>query len=1035
VVLKARPDAGTGVITEVVLDGPEPQYRVWFQQGSPQIYSARHLLPAASAPAADEPLEALRAGELADAGSFRAFMTLAKLERPLADNVYSFAASRTERLPHQFKPVLKLLSNPHGRLLIADEVGLGKTIEAGIILTELGARRTLEHVLIVCPSALTEKWRREMRERFLLDFEVVNGPRFREILATETDGTPSEPRRIITSLELIRRDENLDQLRLHRPAIDVLIVDEAHHLRNTGTSSHAAGEELAAAADVAIFLTATPLNLGREDFFTLMHLLAPQAFPRLETFTELIAPNEHINAALRLLRGPSPPDFAGALTTLSKVESTAVGGRLTASPRYRDVRAVLERGAAGNPISRDEVVRCQRDLIELNTLSQVFTRTRKREVQELFPTRRPTTVAVDFTRRERAFYEAVTDWVYASYRMRAAHLVAATFQRLAASCLPALGRRLAEVVRTGALTLQADEVAELADDGLIEADQPGAFSNGGAALLDGGAAAVAVERNAASRLLDAWNAYQGAVDSKYDRFVAALTSSFRNGADRILVFSYFTGTIDYLAERLEHVTIDGRPLRVLKLYGPMDPEARERAVSAFRTSSDPVVLLSSEVGSEGLDFQFCSWMFNYDLPWNPMRVEQRIGRLDRYGQTSELIHIVNMIVSETIEERIFHRLYERIRIFEASIGDLEGILGDVEVDLARLQRDALSGRLTDAELEERRNLIADVILRRQQENEVFEEQSKRFLSNDEVFLDLFHDIERSRKYVTPEELRALVERYLLASGCRVRLEAVRQRPGVYRLTGNVPQLRTLLARTFGRTAGDVREARAFLARLHDDGLAMTFDPSVAIGDHQLEFVSLHHPLVRALAVSDDLRATLSPCAGLVVDLGIELDEPHAFFVFELHARGLKDELELAPVIVSPAGTIVDRGDELIARLESARDLASVAPPAPHVVEHMHEAALEWVVRKVAAREEDLKRRTDEAIDAQKESLRLTHDHARLRLLEQIQTSTSDRIVRMRRAQLARRETELESKLESLERKRGVSVGYRLVAAGLVASSG
>src|SRR6185436_12772754 len=109
-------------------------------------------------------------------------------------------------------------------------------------------------------------------------------------------------------------------------------------------------------------------------------------------------------------------------------------------------------------------VRCQRNLIELNTLSHVFTRTRKREVQELFPTRRSATVGVTFTAAERAFYDAVTDWALETYAERAAHLVAATFQRLAASCLPVLGRRLTETVRSGLLTIGADEAAELAGE-------------------------------------------------------------------------------------------------------------------------------------------------------------------------------------------------------------------------------------------------------------------------------------------------------------------------------------------------------------------------------------------------------------------------------------------------------------------------------------------------------------------------------------------------------------------------------------------
>ena len=249
-----------------------------------------------------DPVELLRDGRLADAESFRAFMTLAKLEKPLADNLYSFAASRTERLPHQFKAVLKLLANPYGRLLIADEVGLGKTIEAGIILTELNARGPLDHVLVACPSPLTQKWRREMRDRFLFDFEVLDGQGFREFVTADRGGPSPEPRRVIASLELMRRAENLEALGTAAPSLDVVIVDEAHHMRNLGTATNELGEVLTGLAETVVFLTATPLNLGRDDFFQLMRLLVPEEFPQLDTFTALIEPNEHINLALRHLR-------------------------------------------------------------------------------------------------------------------------------------------------------------------------------------------------------------------------------------------------------------------------------------------------------------------------------------------------------------------------------------------------------------------------------------------------------------------------------------------------------------------------------------------------------------------------------------------------------------------------------------------------------------------------------------------------------------------------------------------------------------
>ena len=1028
VVLRNRPAAAPGVVTDVLITGAEPQYRVRFGDVA-QIYSARHLELASSEEVnGSEPVELLRAGTFGDAESFRAFMTLAKLEKPLADNLYSFAASRTERLPHQFKAVLKLLSNPYGRLLIADEVGLGKTIEAGIILTELNARSPLDHVLVACPSPLTQKWRREMRDRFLFDFDVVDGPGFREFVFADRGGPNPEPRRVIASLELMRRAENLEALGTAMPNLDVVIVDEAHHMRNVGTATNELGDVLAGVAEYLVFLTATPLNLGRHDFFELMRLLVPEEFPQLETFAALIEPNSHVNETLRQLRATWPPDYGQALRALVRVEGTAFRRRFLQSARYRATKEVLERGASGHSVARDEVVQCQRDLIDLNTLSHVFTRTRKREVQELFPTRRSKTVKVTFTPPEQAFYDSVTDWALETYAERAAHLVAATFQRLAASCLPALGERLSEVVRRGQLSLGADEAAELLDAGL---DASGALDD----ALMGDEVNLEVEPSAAERLVAAWDAYRGRVDSKYDGFRSALTASFEAGADRVLVFSYFTGTIDYLAERLDALRLsDGRPLHVLKLYGPMSSEQRERAVATFRGIREPVVLLSSEVGSEGLDFQFCSRMFNYDLPWNPMRVEQRIGRLDRYGQEREVIHILNMIVAETIEERIFHRLYERIRIFESSIGDLEAILGDVELDLASLQRDALSGTLSDAELERRRNLIADVIIRRQQEDDAFEEQAKQFLSNDDVFLELFNDIEKSRRYVTPDQLRLLLEHYLRACGCRVGLKPSAEENGVFRLTGSIVEFRPLLARALATAPGSAKATRAFLGRMADEGMDITFDPSVATVRRELEFVSLHHPLLRAVAASTELRRRLSSCAALKVALQLPQDGPHGFFIYELEAHGIKDQLELVAALVRPDGEIASAEGPLLSALDEAFNAETAPNLHPGEIDRMHAASVDWVAAEVASRERELQARSDEVVDAQIESLRVSTDRRRLWLQEQIQESRSEPIVRMRRSQLSRLDADVEARMARLSSKRGVTVGYRLVAAGLVTSS-
>ena len=162
-----------------------------------------------------------------------------------------------------------------------------------------------------------------------------------------------------------------------------------------------------------------------------------------------------------------------------------------------------------------------------------------------------------------------------------------------------------------------------------------------------------------------------AVDGKYSELFKFLTNQLRtNPQEKFVVFAFFRGTLHYLARRLRR---DGIP--VVLIMGGMGEE-KYIALRQFREPSGPPVLLSSEIGSEGIDLEHCRFVVNYDLPWNPMLVEQRIGRLDRLGQEADKISIINIAVVDTIEDRILLRLYDRIRLFEESVGDLESILGE-----------------------------------------------------------------------------------------------------------------------------------------------------------------------------------------------------------------------------------------------------------------------------------------------------------------------------------------------------------------------
>ena len=198
----------------------------------------------------------------------------------------------------------------------------------------------------------------------------------------------------------------------------------------------------------------------------------------------------------------------------------------------------------------------------------------------------------------------------------------------------------------------------------------------------------------------------GDTDSKFNKFIEAMDSLRTESPDsKVLVFAFFRRTLAYLYQRLRE---PGSPYAgsVSMIHGDVDPAERSRIIDRFKESQGFGILLLSEVGAEGMDFQFCNTVFNYDLPWNPMRVEQRIGRVDRYGQESERIRVYSLVLDDTIEKRILGRLYERIKVFEESIGDLEAILGD---EISRLQREVFQSRLTPAEEEQRAEAMLKAI--------------------------------------------------------------------------------------------------------------------------------------------------------------------------------------------------------------------------------------------------------------------------------------------------------------------------------------
>jgi superfamily II DNA or RNA helicase len=1002
--VRLRASGRRGIVHRVERAGDVWTYDVlFFGNDTLEVYAEAYLAPDEED---DSVLGLLKNWHFLDPDGFRQALTVLKLRRPLQQNLYSYLASRTDLQPYQFKPVLKLLQSPYGRLYIADEVGLGKTIEAGIIMTELAARGSMARVLVCCPPALRLKWRAEMLERFDVDFQVLTSTR--EVEGLLGGDRAADPCRIISSLHLLRSEPILERLAASEVRFDLVIVDESHHMQNPETVSHRLGEQLSAAADHMLMLSATPLSLTTANLFHQLSILVPEEFFDPAEFDARIVPNAYLNQAIRLLRKrpPAPQQARAELEKAALFDST---GRLAESPLFQEVCDGL---GAGRPLDAETTLTLQTRINELNTIGHVFTRTRKREVQEHFPARRAHVIRVSLSDAEREFYDAVTEFVRSRAGGQVANFATIMPQRQVASSIPAAREYLRE--RWSRATRVEEETAGELELAVDEGDV--------LPLLD-----------ATGRLRQAWEAAAG-VDSKFERFREALEQMIEEGTaaeGKVLVFSFFRKTLEHLLERLRGAEVAGKPLRVSLLYGPTPEEERHRLVRAFREEPGPHVLLSSEVAAEGLDFEFANALVNYDLPWNPMRVEQRIGRLDRYGQQAGVVHIFNFSVADTIEERILERLYERIGIFEAAIGDLESILGDA---IEQLTRDLLQPGRTPEEEEEIIAQAAENILRRKADFERFEQESQNLLGQDDIFTEQLHRLEHEQRYVGPEEVRNFVEVALRETHPRVKLADEPDGTTVIHYPTPGDGLSDLIASHL-RQSGE-RNSRAWRAvalASAPDAWRVTFSPDVAKRRRELEFITLHHPLVGALLAEQP--EVVRPTAALAVH-GVERNAQLVFFLFLLRVQSFRQGLEFLPVAVELGGEV---DEEVSARLLLLVQRATAwTPESPYAAEEQLDdawaKALAWVVGRVDERRAELARVSDAILDRRIESLRDSHARWRIRrlnLLADAEEKGQQSIARLHRGYLRRRDAEVDAKVTELERMKGVEIGHELLGGGLL----
>jgi SNF2 family DNA or RNA helicase len=753
----------------------------------------------------------------------RLWLAMEAEEIPLMENAAALTSAKVDILPHQVVLVHRIANTRPKRFLIADEVGLGKTIEAALILREMASRGELQRALMIVPAGLVENWRRELNDVFHLDFEVFGSEG--DVTDRKTNAF-AKHNRLIASIDTLKRPSRIKRLQ-EAPVWDLVVFDEAHHLsvyRNGGkvvkTENFKLAEAIRDHCRDLILMSATPHQGNHFRFWGLVNLLNSGLFK-------------------------DPQDMM--------------------DNRHR-LNAVV--------IRRTKADACMQDGSPLFLRRMVHTET------------------FHLSDAEKEFYGALLDYLRAGYNLaaqqggkgRALGFVMAIFQKIAASSFAAifstLRRRLLMltiqegIVRDELLDVDGrnqmyaearriiHDMYALTDDaiGRAQADQiladvkiqllkkrkdAESYAGSAGSYNDSEYAASAGEESAAMlvsaalpeerRMIEHLLArFPEGVESKTTLLGQALRQIWKQNPDeKVVVFATYLATVEVIQRQLDAL-FPGKGIDALK---GGDHGAKTAAQRRFRRKDGPKILICTAAGREGINLQFARILFNYDLPWNPMDLEQRIGRIHRYGQISTS-QVYNLVAADTIEGSIFLMLEEKLEDIAKTLGKVDE-RGQVAEDL-RIQ---VLGQLGSAPSYDRlyQEAVRDPTLKRtRQELEVAmdnADKARRFV------FELFQDLDRFNlgDYQKWDD----------------------QGRGMKRLVDFTTRAASLSGWQFTKKSGQMWE----LLRKNHPVQLFTTDRDMALQDDNLQLLGLEHPVVAALlrqfSESDAAKRAVS---GKIADL-------------------------------------------------------------------------------------------------------------------------------------------------------------------------
>lgn len=969
----------------------------------------------------DDPQSRILEGRLGSPRRFCLAVTARRYElEQLSNDLVTLGEARVDIKPHQVSVAHRVVSDYPHRYLLCDEVGLGKTIEAGMVLKELRARGGAQRTLVISPPNLIRQWQFELKSKFNEVFSIINTETVRYM--EKSRGESGNPfvdvesaivsSAWITSPKWAKYVSEIDW--------DMIIVDEAHHARTrrsgTTTSLYRLVSELvspdAFSKRAALFLTATPMQLDSSELYSLIEILDPALFPTEEHFAQH---RREVPGLSRLVNDLSIHGFPLPNQPPATTAET-VGQWLHIGPTEAFER--LSGGAS-------EIAKLSEELSDRHLLSQILIRNRKSVIGGFMP-RRAHRWPVVLTDAERTALAKVEDYVLSGYAQAernkdtAIGFVMTVFQKLMASSLRALrqsldGRRARLQERSAAPTLTkparkryAEEYGELLEEENILAS-----------ILADIAQSEANEVKELENLVQMLD--EVPVDSKAEVLVRQLKELHHHDPHaKVILFTQFRETQSYLTERLASIGWN-----VFQFHGQLKVEAKDQNVENFRTCDEAAILISTEAGGEGRNFQFCHLLVNYDLPWNPMRIEQRIGRLDRIGQ-DHVVEVFNLYSEDTIEERVLDVLERRINIFEQTVGGLDPILGDTERSITKALQS--SGAVRDAALAR----FEQQIERQLTEARTAEERLRDFIMETRSYSgEIARLVANGVSPVSPEDM----ERFSTRLVSDVNTHLASRGDGSYELTFHEPFLSDYPTHTKDR-------ARKRLA---------TFRPDVCRDSEQVEYFTFGHPIVDDLvgrvtspsyegcATAFELEASgdLSPTAGwlVVTEVGVPaVKEVRELFPVFVHDGGRVDPELGAQLVIRcatfPKDEALSPGDIPTDTLDTALDEADAL--VYQRLESLEQQAREDSSRRVGRERDKLTRYFDYRQQAATD--RLAMSQATLDRLETSSDPERRKIIPVWRANVARDERlifelgdDRQRRLDQLELKATGSGDTRLIA--------